>query len=200
MSHQANAKIRSGGAGPTLIDRARAGDRAAFAVLYAKHRDDVFGFLYNRTRDRHLAEDLTQEVFVRALRRIDTFDGLRSGGGFAAWLTVIARNLHLDHLKLSRVQREVPVAEMVDGDRRDRSAEGSALREMDIAEATQTVAAAMAALTPYQRRCVQLRFLEDLSLTETAGRMGKGIGAVKTLQFRALRVMQDALATEAVAA
>ncbi|WP_435643398.1 RNA polymerase sigma factor [Streptomyces sp. H49] len=199
MSYQANGEIRSGGT-PALMDRARAGDRGAFADLYAQYHDGVLAYLYSRTRNRHLAEDLTQEVFVRALRRIDTFDSQRDGGGVAAWLMVIARNLHLDHTKLARVRREVPVAEMTDGDERDRSAEVYALRELDVAEAGEIVAAAMEALTPYQRTCVQLRFLEELSLTETASRMGKNLGAVKTLQFRALRVMQDRLTTEAVAA
>jgi len=200
VSQQVNVKIRAGGAEPELVARARAGDREAFAALYTEHRKDVYRFLVRRTGDRRLAEDLTQEVFLRALRRIETFSGRRTGGGFGAWLAVIARNLHLDHLKLSRVQREVPVAEMADGDARDRSAEASALRELDIAEAAETVTAAMAVLTPYQRECVRLRYFEDLSVPETAARLGKGIGATKTLQFRAMRLMQSALASEEVAA
>ncbi|MGI5196532.1 RNA polymerase sigma factor [Streptomyces sp. CA-288835] len=201
MSTQANPKISPpGGATTELVDRAHAGDREAFATLYNDHYSTVYRFLFSRTRDRHLAEDLTQEVFVRALRRIDTFDRRRTGGGFGAWLSVIARNLHLDHLKLHRVQREFPVAELHDSHTRDRSAESSALRELDIAEAKETVAAAMQVLNPYQRQCVRLRFLEELSVPETASRMGKGVGAVKTLQFRSLRLMEQALTSEEAAA
>ena len=198
MPHKVNGKVRAGGA--ELIAQACAGDRAAFAALYAQHYDDVFGFLYNRTRgDRPLAEDLTQDVFLRALRRLETFNSPRSSG-FAGWLMVIARNIYLDHVKLARTRLEVTVGEMVDGDERDRSAEASALRELDIADAAETVEAALAALTPYQRECVRLRFLEDMSVPETAARLGKGIGATKTVQFRALQQMRSNLTAQAVAA
>ncbi|MFI7014426.1 RNA polymerase sigma factor [Streptomyces sp. NPDC050164] len=198
MPHKVNGKVRAGGA--EFVAQACAGDRAAFAALYVRHYDDVFGFLYNRTRgDRQLAEDLTQDVFLRALRRLETFNSPRSSG-FAGWLMVIARNIYLDHVKLARTRLETPVSEMADGDQRDRSAEASALRELDIAEAAETVASALAVLTPYQRECVRLRFLEDLSVPETAARLGKGIGATKTVQFRALQQMRGALTAEAVAA
>ncbi|MFF5984368.1 RNA polymerase sigma factor [Streptomyces olindensis] len=198
MSHKINGKVRAGGA--ELVAQACAGDRSAFAALYLQHYDDVFGFLYNRTRgDRHLAEDLTQEVFLRALRRLETFNAPRSSG-FTGWLMVIARNIHLDHVKSARARLEVTVGEMADGDNRDRSAELSALRELDIAEASESVAAALSVLTPYQRECIELRFLEGLSVPETAARLGKGIGATKTVQFRALQQMRSTLTAEAVAA
>jgi RNA polymerase sigma-70 factor (ECF subfamily) len=198
VSYKVNGKVRAGGA--ELVAQACGGDRTAFGALYTRHYDDVFGFLYNRTRgDRQLAEDLTQDVFLRALRRLETFNSPRSSG-FAGWLMVIARNIYLDHVKLARTRLETPVAEMADGDRRDRSAEASALRELDIAEAAETVEAALAELTPYQRECVRLRFLEDLSVPETAARLGKGIGATKTVQFRALQQMRSNLTATAVAA
>lgn len=199
MSTQVNGKITAGGAPESeLVARARAGDRTAFAALYIAHRDTVYSFLYNRTRDRNLAEDLTQDVFVRALRRLETFSAPRSAG-FAGWLSVIARNIHLDHVKLARTRLEVPVGEMADSDECDRSAEASALRELDVAEVAETVTAAMRDLTPYQRQCVELRFLEGLTVPETAARLDKGIGAVKTLQFRAMGIMRQTL-TQGVAA
>jgi RNA polymerase sigma-70 factor (ECF subfamily) len=197
VSYKVNGKVRAGGA--ELVAQACAGDRTAFAALYVQYYDDVFGFLYNQARNRHLAEDLTQDVFLRALRRLETFNSPRSSG-FAGWLMVIARNIYLDHVKLARTRLETPVSEMADGNRRDRSAEASALRELDIAEAAETVEAALAELTPYQRECVRLRFLEDLSVPETAARLGKGIGATKTVQFRALQQMRSNLTTTAVAA
>ncbi|MFM9675824.1 RNA polymerase sigma factor [Streptomyces brasiliscabiei] len=199
MSTQVNGKIMAGGALESeLVARARAGDRTAFAALYTAHRDTVYAFLYNRTRDRNLAEDLTQDVFVRALRRMETFTVSRSAG-FAGWLFVIARNIHLDYVKLARTRLEVPVAEMADSDDVDRSAEVYALRELDIAEVAETVTAAMRDLTPYQRRCVELRFLEELTVPETAARLDKGIGATKTLQFRAMGIMRQTLTQGAAA-
>ncbi|MEV1079926.1 RNA polymerase sigma factor [Streptomyces sp. NPDC050211] len=200
MSHQANAKINPpGGAVSELVARAAAGDRDAFGTLYNDHHDEVFAFLYNRTRDRYLAEDLTQDVFVRALRRLSTFTAPRDSG-FAGWLAVIARNIHLDYVKSARARLEVSVAETYDGDSRDRSAEVSALRELDIAEAAETVTSAMRGLTPYQRECIGLRYIEELSVPEVAARLGKGEGAVKTLAFRAMTTLRQALAEQGAAA
>ena len=200
MSTQVNGMIMAGGTPePELIVRARAGDRTAFAALYTAHRDTVYRYLYNRTRDRNLAEDLTQDVFVRALSRLETFSAPRSSG-FAGWLSTIARNIHLDYVKLARVRLESLVDDVEEATcDHDRSAELSAMRELDIAEATHTVAAAMRDLTPYQRQCVELRFLEGLTVPETAARLDKGIGAVKTLQFRAMGIMRRTL-TAGVAA
>ncbi|WP_282795147.1 sigma-70 family RNA polymerase sigma factor [Streptomyces sp. CC224B] len=200
MSHQLIGKISPlGGAEPELIRRARTGDREAFALLYNAHRENVYRYLVHRTRDRHLAEDLTQEVFVRALRKIETFAW--RGTNFAAWLTIIAKNLHLDYVRKPRVQREIPVAGMHDTDAaRDRSTEASVLRELSVAEAAVTVAAAMRSLTPAQQRCVRLRFLHELSVQETADRMGKQVNAVKSIQHRAMKGMQRALASAEVSA
>ncbi|WP_328425933.1 RNA polymerase sigma factor [Streptomyces sp. NBC_00443] len=200
MSHQASAKISPpGGAVSELVARAAAGDRDAFGTLYNEHRAEVFAFLHKRTRDRSLAEDLTQDVFVRALGRLSTFTATR-GAGFAGWLAVIARNIYLDYVKSARSRLEVSVAEMYDGDVRDRSAEASALRELDIAEASATVTAAMQGLTAYQRKCVALRYIDELSVPEVAARLGKGEGAVKTLTFRAMTTMRQTLARQGAVA
>ncbi|MFB6771099.1 RNA polymerase sigma factor [Streptomyces sp. NPDC056337] len=199
MSPQANPKISPpGGVNSELVARAVAGDREAFAALYNAHKVEVLRYLTRRTGNRHLAEDLTQDVFLRALRRIDTFIP-RNASSFVAWLLTIARNIHLDHVKLHRVQKEVLVDEISD-EAADPSAELSAMRGLDVVEAAATVTAALAVLTPLQRECVRLRFFAELSGPETAARMGKGLPAVKTLQFRALRQMQAALTETAVAA
>ena len=80
------------------------------------------------------------------------------------------------------------------------SAEAGALRELDVVEIAEMVASAMQALTPNQRQCVEMRYLQELSLDETASALGKKQGAVKTLTFRAMVGMRRALADEAVAA
>ncbi|MGW0163625.1 RNA polymerase sigma factor [Streptomyces sp. NPDC003343] len=200
MSVQVTAKISPPGGPGELVTRAIAGDRDAFATLYNDHRAEVYRYLVNRTRDRHLAEDLTQDVFLRALRRIETFRHQQTGGGFNGWLMTIARNLHTDHLKKARVQREVPVGDVFEADEFDPSAEEAGLRQLEIVEASRTVAAGMTALNPYQQTCIRLRYFEELSVPETAARMGKGIGAVKTLTFRSLRLMEQALVPTGAAA
>ncbi|MEU0332174.1 RNA polymerase sigma factor [Streptomyces sp. NPDC006193] len=183
-----------------LVMRAVAGDRDAFATLYNDHRPEVFRYLAQRTKDKSLAEDLTQETFIRALRRIDTFQHRPTTAGFVGWLCVIARNLHLDHLKLHRTSREIPTAEPFQVDEWSCSAEDTAIRSLDADKAHQAVQLAMKVLTPYQREAVRLRYFEDLTMPEAAARMGKDLGAVKTVTFRAMRKMHAVLATREVAA
>src|SRR3546814_8710047 len=72
-------------------------NRTAFATLYNDNRQRVYRYFQYRVRNRQLAEDLTQEVFVRALRRVSAFTF--QGSNFEAWLVTIARNLYFDHLK-----------------------------------------------------------------------------------------------------
>jgi len=181
---------------PELVVRARDGDREAFAALYHEHVRLVYGFLLARTRDRHLAEDLTQEVFVRALRHIGTYSW--QGRAFGAWLTAIARNLFLDEIGRGRSRRETPVAEPEAPGQPGQGTESPVLRAYEAVEAHETVRTALRALNPYQRHCVQLRYLDELTAEETALAMGRSVGAVKTLTHRAMRKLR--WSTEAVPA
>ncbi|MEU1195733.1 sigma-70 family RNA polymerase sigma factor [Streptomyces sp. NPDC005813] len=181
---------------PECVARARVGDRAAFAALYEEHWRSVYRYLLLRTRNRHLAEDLTQEVFARALRRIGAFTW--QGVTFAAWLLTIARNLHLDEVRTSRTRLETLVPELAHVDGSDRSAESSALRVLEAVEACDAVRNALNTLSPHQRRCLELRFLGGMSPAETARTMGRSVGAVRGLTFRALRKVRTS--TEANAA
>ncbi|MER6182643.1 sigma-70 family RNA polymerase sigma factor [Streptomyces sp. NPDC001652] len=185
--------IAPDGLEPDLVARARAGDREAFAALYHEHFGLVYGFLLVRTRNRHLAEDLTQEVFTRALRHIDAYTW--QGRAFAAWLTTIARNLFLDELGRGRTRWETPVAEVKDLGDSGRGAESLALRELEAVEAHETVRTALHTLNPHQRHCVELRFLDELTAQETALAMGRSVGAVKTLTYRAVRKLRWTIGT-----
>jgi RNA polymerase sigma-70 factor (ECF subfamily) len=200
VSSQANAKINPpGGAVTELVTRAAAGDSDAFATLYNEYRDEVYRYLSLRTRNRVLAEDLTQDVFVRALCRIETFS-VRPGGTFVGWLMTIARNLHTDHCKAARTRLEVSTNEFFEADERAVSAESGALRALEAVEAAQTIAVAMATLTPHQRECVRLRYLEELPLPQAVAQLDRSAGAVKTLTSRAMTSMRRAVAEQGVAA
>ncbi|MGW0558052.1 sigma-70 family RNA polymerase sigma factor [Streptomyces sp. NPDC002926] len=196
MLEHANCPIGPpGGPEPALVTRARAGDREAFAALYREHHRLVYRYLFFRTQNRHLAEDLAQEVFIRALRRIGSFAW--QGSAFAAWLLTIARNLHLDDARHSRSRLETLVAEFEDAGEGDRSAESTALRELEAIEAHETVRTALRTLNPYQRHCVELRFIYGLSTEETAHEMGRTVDAVKTLTFRAMQRLRSTVVTVA---
>src|SRR3954466_6076696 len=98
-----------------LVRRAQAGDADAFGELYDHYVTLVHRYAYHRVGDRALAEDVTSETFVRALRRIDSLSF--QGRDVGAWLVTIARNIILDHVKSSRYRLEVTTADMRDADR-----------------------------------------------------------------------------------
>ncbi len=166
-----------------LVALAQSGDGEAFAQLYDAYVDTVYRYVYYRVGARTLAEDLTSETFLRALRRIGTFTW--QGRDFGAWLVTIARNLVADHFKSSRFRLEVTTGEMLDPDEVACSPEESVLEALSNA----SLLAAVKQLNAQQQECVTLRFLQGLSVAETARVMGKNEGAIKTLQYRAVRTL-----------
>jgi len=164
-----------------VVLRARAGESDAFGVLYDRYVDLVYRFVYYRVGTHALAEDLTSETFLRALRRMSLFTW--QGKDFGAWLVTIARNLVADHFKSSRFRLEVTTGEMLDANEVERSPEDSVLEQLSNA----ALLDAVRRLNPQQQECVTLRFLHGLSVAETAEVMGKNTGAIKALQYRATR-------------
>ncbi|MCD0485266.1 sigma-70 family RNA polymerase sigma factor [Streptacidiphilus sp. ASG 303] len=174
-----------------LVERAQAGESEAFGRLYDHYADTVYRYIYYRVGGRATAEDLTSETFLRALRRISTFTW--QGRDFGAWLVTIARNLVADHFKSSRFRLEVTTGEMLDANEVERSPEESVLESLSNA----ALLDAVRRLNPQQRECVTLRFLQGLSVAETARMMGKNEGAIKTLQYRAVRTLARLLPSDA---
>lgn len=174
-----------------LVERAQAGEAEAFGRLYDQYSDTVYRYIYYRVGGKATAEDLTSETFLRALRRIGTFTW--QGRDFGAWLVTIARNLVADHFKSSRFRLEVTTGEMLDANEVERSPEDSVLESLSNA----ALLDAVRRLNPQQRECVTLRFLQGLSVAETARVMGKNEGAIKTLQYRAVRTLARLLPDDA---
>ncbi|MGW1077704.1 ECF subfamily RNA polymerase sigma factor, BldN family [Streptomyces sp. NPDC002537] len=174
-----------------LVERAQSGEADAFGRLYDQYADTVYRYIYYRVGGRATAEDLTSETFLRALRRIGTFTW--QGRDFGAWLVTIARNLVADHFKSSRFRLEVTTGEMLDANEVERSPEDSVLESLSNAALLEAVRK----LNPQQQECVTLRFLQGLSVAETARVMGKNEGAIKTLQYRAVRTLARLLPDDA---
>ena len=170
-----------------LVERAQAGDAAAFGLIYDRYVDTVFRFVYFRVGNRQLAEDLTSDTFLRALKRIGSFTW--QGRDLGAWLVTIARNLVADHFKSGRYRLEVTTGDVLDADREDRGPEGSP--EAAVVDHITNVAllTAVKQLNPEQQECIVLRFLQGFSVAETAQTMGKNEGAIKALQYRAVRAL-----------
>jgi RNA polymerase sigma-70 factor, ECF subfamily len=176
-----------------LVARAKDGSREAFAALYRMYLPTVYKFLYYRVGNKERAEDMTAEVFLRALRKIGDFTW--TGADFGAWLLRIARNLILDDAKSSRARLEVLNDEMPeDSGGEAPTAEAQCLENLTAVE----VYKAITKLRPDQREVITLRFLNGMGVGEVAEMMGKKEGTVRTLQFRGLKALEKILVARGV--
>ncbi|MBW0106832.1 sigma-70 family RNA polymerase sigma factor [Pseudonocardia sp. KRD291] len=171
----------------TLVEASQAGDVRAFGELYERYHDVVFRYVLFRMGDRSFAEDITQETFVRALRRIGSVS--YQGRDIGAWFVTIARNLIFDYVKSSRYRLESTTSEIVE---LSPATGGPEQQVLDNATNSELLAS-IDKLNPDQRECIQLRFLRGLSVAETAELMDRNEGAVKALQHRAVRRLAQLL-------
>jgi RNA polymerase sigma-70 factor (ECF subfamily) len=164
-----------------LVELARKGDTDAFGLLYDHYNGAVYRFLYYRTRSQALAEDLTSETFFRALRSMTGFRW--QGKDFGAWLMTIARNLATDHFKAGRTRLELTTEDM---GLHDDAADGPE-NEVLAGLTNEILLQSLAKLPDEQRDCVVMRFLQGMSIAETAAVLGRSEGAIKQLQLRGVR-------------
>ena len=166
-----------------LLRRARDGDAEAFGQLYDRYVTMVYRYVRYRVGSAQQAEDLTSETFVRALRALGGFQ--EQGRDVGAWLVTIARNLVADHYRSARYRLELTTDDVASAGAvpLEEGPEGRVLRDLRDA----ALLDAVRRLVPDQQECVALRFLQGLSVAETAAAMGREHGAVKALQHRAVR-------------
>ncbi|MBX6765789.1 MAG: sigma-70 family RNA polymerase sigma factor [Actinomadura rubrobrunea] len=176
-----------------LVLRARDGDIDAFGTLYDHYVGLVYRYVYYRVGTHSLAEDLTSETFLRAMRRMADFTW--QGKDFGAWLVTIARNLVADHFKSGRYRLEVCTAELLEPEFPQEGPERTVLDSMT----NRALLEAVRRLGSEQQECVVLRFLHGLSVAETALVMGKNTGAIKALQHRAMRSLARMLPDDLLA-
>jgi len=173
-----------------LVRDAIDGDTDAFALLFRVTLPSVYRYLFGRCGDAALAEDLAQDSYLRAMRAVrSSFSG--GSSEFLAWLIRIARNRFLDHVKSGRVRWEVVVEEtpitLASGD-----PETEALSTVESGDLKR----ALTRLTADQQEILFLRFFQGLAITEVAMATQRTEGAVKALQFRALRALARILEAE----
>jgi RNA polymerase sigma-70 factor (ECF subfamily) len=164
-----------------LVELARGGDAEAFGLLYDHYQSSVYRFLYYRTRSAVVAEDLTSETFFRALRNMASFRW--QGKDFGAWLMTIARNLATDHFKAGRTRLELTTEDMGQHDDATEGPESAVLANLT----NEILLDALTRLPNEQRDCLVMRFLQGLSIAETAQALGRSDGAIKQLQLRGVR-------------
>lgn len=173
------AKGAREGAEERLLVEAAQGDPAKFADLYDIHFERIYAFVERRVRDRDRAEDVTSEVFHKALANLKSYTW--TGAPFVAWLFRIAANAVADHFK--RAGREAVNV--------DDPPDASVGPEQEALEDQARLFRLVEKLPAEQRRVVFGRFVEQKSIKEIAQQLGKSEGAVKQLQFRALEKLKS---------
>ena len=170
-----------------LVERAQNGDREALEELYLMHFDRIYSYLQMTVGNRHDAEDLTNQTFVKMLERIATFEWRKVP--FSAWLFRIAHNLAMDHFRAHRrwqPEEEPPEPE----DSTALSAEEEALQSIG----RQSMLEMIEGLSTDQQQVLTLKFVFNFPNAEVATILDKTEGAVKSLQHRALASLQRELA------
>jgi RNA polymerase sigma-70 factor, ECF subfamily len=182
---------RDQGSDADLARRATAGEAEAFGALYDRYVDSVYRYVYYRVRNEAEAEDVTSDVFFKALRAMPRYQPRQP---FLAWLYRIARNAVIDRARRARPQIGFedalahPGADRVidPDDRLDRISDAGELRS------------AISHLTPLQQDVIVLRYVEGLD-THAIGRLlGRRDGTVRGIEFRALGALRQLLPREAV--
>ena len=178
-------------------------DRVCFGAVYEKYFELVYAYVVRRTRNRAASEDLTSEVFRKALANLPRFKW--TGAPFGAWLVRIASNLIADRAKRQAKEANVTLDAPGSGPtiregastlQRGSSSAQAQQSDLEAAERRAYVIRLVDELSEDQRRVVRMRFAEEKSISEIAAELNRSEGAVKQLQFRALESLRARFTTE----
>ena len=167
----------------TLVDRAQQGDRVALEELYLLHFDRIYSYLHMTVGNRHDAEDLTTQTFLKMLESIGRFRW--QAAPFSAWLFRIAHNLSIDHFRAHR--RWQPYEEVPEP---HGSEEPSAELEAMQSIGRQSMLELIDTLSHEQQQVLTLKFVFNFANADVAKILDKTEGAIKSLQHRALASLQ----------
>jgi RNA polymerase sigma-70 factor, ECF subfamily len=172
-----------------LVARGQQGDRDALEELYLIHFDRIYSYLHVSVGNRHDAEDLTTQTFLKMLEKIGTFKW--QSAPFSAWLFRIAHNLAMDHFRARRRwQPEEEVPEQPGEE--EPSAELEAMQTIG----RESMLKLIDRLSPEQQQVLTLKFVFNLPNAEVAAILDKTEGAIKSLQHRALVSLQKQIARQ----
>jgi RNA polymerase sigma-70 factor, ECF subfamily len=162
-----------------LVERSKAGDTEAFGVLYTHYLTPIYRFIFFRVEDEPVAEDLTEEVFIKAWEALPRYS--IGEYPFVTWLYRIARNTIVDY---HRKTKHAPLSEVA---LRLLRVPGSTPEEhAEMQRNASLLTEALGKLTEEEQQVVVLRFVEELTHQEVGAIMGKSEGACRVIQHRAL--------------
>jgi RNA polymerase sigma-70 factor (ECF subfamily) len=171
-----------------LVDLAQQGDRAALEELYLIHFDRIYSYLHVTVGNRHDAEDLTTQTFLKMLESIGRFRW--QSAPFSAWLFRIAHNLAMDHFRAHRRwQPEADVPEPIGSE--EPSAELEAMQSIG----RQSMLELIEKLSPEQQQVLTLKFVFNFANADVGKILDKTEGAIKSLQHRALASLQKQISS-----
>ena len=163
-----------------IIEQAKALDSKAIAALFEYYYPKIYRYFYYRLRANEDAEDLASEVFVKVVRSIR-----HQAGNFEAWLYMIAKNTLTDYYRRKGVRRENTMDETI------LEAMPDDKRPVNDPFAQEELKKNISRLSEEQQQVILLKFIEGFDNAKIAEIMGKTIGAVKALQFRALANLRE---------
>ena len=169
-----------------LVEWAVDGNVEAFGELYSIYLDQIYRYVFYQVKDRMTAEDLTEEIFVKAWKALGRYKQKKSA--FSAWLYRVARNHVIDYFRTRRqhqaLAEEIPTAA------------ASLEQEVEARLMQQELSEAISYLPFQQRQIIILKFIEGLENSEIAQIMGKREGAIRVMQMRALMALRQKLSSE----
>src|ERR1700724_3041557 len=172
-----------------LVEHAQQGERAALEELYLLHFDRIYSYLHMSVGNKHDAEDLTTQTFLKMLESINRFRW--QSAPFSAWLFRIAHNLAMDHFRARRRwQPEEEVPEPPGSE--EPSAELEAMQSIG----RQSMMELIERLSPEQQQGLTLKFVFNFPNADVATILEKTEGAIKSLQHRALASLQKQIAQD----
>ncbi|MDD4984969.1 MAG: sigma-70 family RNA polymerase sigma factor [Dehalococcoidales bacterium] len=168
-----------------LVERAMAGDSGAFGMLYDMHVDRVYRHIFYRVSSNADAEDLTQQVFIKAWQAIGRYQ--KTASPFLAWLIKISHNLVIDFYRSKKSESRIDFDAIATGPEKDPA---------NIAEAAfnrEYLRKAIRKLKGDQQQVILMRFIEDFSYPEIAAALGKSEGSIRVIQHRGLAKLRTIL-------
>ena len=168
-----------------VVQRAVNGDREAFTYIYDLHFDKIYRYIYVRVHSQAEAEDLTQDVFIKAYEGIKSYKWRDLP--FTAWLFRIAHNRVIDHVRKTSKEKKAPLEEA------GAISSGDPVYMTEINYEIHQLKEALEKLPDAQREVASMRFISELSISEVALALGKSEGTVKALQFNAVASLRKLL-------
>lgn len=169
---------------PKLLSKAQAGETSAFNEIYSLYFKKIFRFIFYRVSHKEVAEDLTEEVFIKVYGKIST---VRSSDAFEGWLYQIARNAVIDYYREKKSHASVSLEEVEN----TLEYESNIVDVVSASQDQKLLLELLKEIGAEQQIVIKLKFLEHLENPEIAELLHKSEGAIRVIQHRAITKLQE---------